>query len=90
MPMLVQGVAMSTFFVSMITIYLNGVPAQQMPPASGLSNFARITAGGFAASLTTTFWDRREAVHQTRLAEIVGSTDPALDEGHAAGSATRA
>src|SRR4029079_12177685 len=63
-PMLVQGVAMSTFFIAMITLVLNGIPPQQVPAASGLSNFARITAGGFAASLTTTLWDRIEAVHQ--------------------------
>src|SRR5580658_3499123 len=69
MPMLVQGVAMSTFFVSMITIQLRDVPPQQTPSASGLSNFARITFGGFAASLTPAFWDRRERLHQTHLAD---------------------
>jgi DHA2 family multidrug resistance protein len=68
-PMLVQGVAMSTFFVSMITILLRDVPGPQTPAASGLSNFARITVGGFAASLTTAFWDRREALQQTHLAD---------------------
>jgi DHA2 family multidrug resistance protein len=72
-PMLVQGVAMSTFFVSMITIQLKDVPPQQTPSASGLANFARITAGGFAASLTTAFWDRREALHQSRLADVQGA-----------------
>jgi DHA2 family multidrug resistance protein len=69
MPMLVQGVAMSTFFVAMITIQLRDVPAAQNPSASGLSNFVRITGGGFAASLTTAFWDRREALQQTHLAD---------------------
>jgi DHA2 family multidrug resistance protein len=75
-PMLVQGVAMSTFFVSMITITLNGIPPSQIPQATGLSNFARLTAGSFAAALTTTIWDRSESLHQTRLAESVASTDP--------------
>jgi DHA2 family multidrug resistance protein len=70
LPMLVQGMAMSTFFVSMITIQLKDVPPAQTPAASGLSNFVRITAGGFAASLTTAFWDRREALHQTHLADV--------------------
>ncbi len=69
-PMLVQGAAMSTFFVSMITLQLKDVPPQQNPAASGLSNFARITFGGFAASLVTAFWDRREALHQTQMADI--------------------
>ncbi|HEX4741133.1 MAG TPA: DHA2 family efflux MFS transporter permease subunit [Caulobacteraceae bacterium] len=75
-PMLVQGVAMSAFFVSLITITLNGVPPSHLPSATGLSNFTRITAGSFAASITTTAWDRSEAMHQTRLAELVGGTDP--------------
>jgi DHA2 family multidrug resistance protein len=45
------------------------VPPQQTPSASGLSNFARITGGGFAASLVTAFWDRRESLQQTHLAD---------------------
>ena len=89
MPMLVQGVAMSTFFISMVTLCLNGVPQHQVPAASGLTNFARITAGSFAASIATTVWDRSEALHQTRLSETVASTDPAwlaaIGKLHAAG-----
>jgi len=69
LPMLVQGVAMSTFFVSMLTIQLKDVPPHQVPAASGLSNFARIVVGGFAASLVTVLWDRREAFHQNVLAD---------------------
>jgi DHA2 family multidrug resistance protein len=68
MPLMVQGIAMSVFFIAMVTIQLKDVPPQQTPSATGLSNFARITAGGFAASLTTAFWDRREALHQTAMA----------------------
>ncbi len=77
MPMLVQGVAVSVFFVSMVTITLNGVPMNQMPQATGLSNFARLSCGSFAAALTTTLWDRGASLHQTRLAESVSATDPA-------------
>jgi DHA2 family multidrug resistance protein len=69
LPLLVQGIAMATFFLAMITILLDGVPHHRIPLASGLSNFARITSGGFAASLATTLWDRREALHQSRLAD---------------------
>jgi MFS transporter, DHA2 family, multidrug resistance protein len=78
MPMLVQGVAMSVFFISLVTISLNGVQPQQVPSATGLSNFTRITAGSFAASLVTTMQDNGAAVHQTRLAETVSSNDPAM------------
>jgi DHA2 family multidrug resistance protein len=75
-PMLVQGIAMATFFVSMVTLTLNGVPGQQVPQASGLYNFMRITAGSFAASLVSTVWDQSATLHQSRLAEVMGSSDP--------------
>ncbi len=69
MPLLLQGIAMTTFFVPLITITLDGLPPERLPSASGITNFARITAGSFAASLVTTYWDRREALHQVRLSE---------------------
>jgi DHA2 family multidrug resistance protein len=79
-PLMVQGVAMSVFFVSLLSILLQGVPPEKVPAASGLSNFARITAGGFAASLTTVLWDRREAVHQARLSDVATLYDPAFSQ----------
>ena len=80
MPLLVQGVAMSTFFVSLITISLDGIAPERIPSASGISNFARITAGGFAASLVTTLWDRREALHQSRLADSSSIYNPVMQQ----------
>ncbi len=76
LPLLVQGVAMSVFFLSMLTISLDGIPPERLPSATGISNFARIVAGSFAASIITTAWDRREALHQSRLAEAVGQGMP--------------
>ncbi len=76
LPLLVQGVAMSVFFLSMLTISLDGIPPQRLPSATGISNFARIVAGSFAASIITTAWDRREALHQSRLSEAVGQGMP--------------
>ncbi len=78
LPLFVQGVAMSVFFLSMLTILLHGIPPQKIPAASGLSNFARITAGGFAASLTTVIWDRREALHQSRLSDSSSVDNPIM------------
>ncbi len=76
MPMLVQGIAMGTFFVTMVTISLDGIPPHKIPAASGISNFSRIVAGSFAASITTTIWDSREALHQSRLAELSTPFNP--------------
>jgi DHA2 family multidrug resistance protein len=43
-----------------------------------VSNFLRIVASAFATSITTTMWDRREALHQTRLAESSSVLTPSL------------
>lgn len=80
LPLLVQGIAMATFFLAMITILLDGVSPPRIPMASGLSNFTRITAGGFAASVVTTIWDRREAFHQARMADLTTSFNPVLTQ----------
>jgi len=70
----VQGIGASGFFLSLLTILLDRVPPNQTPSATGLSNFVRIVVGSFATSITTTMWDRREALHQSHLVE---STTPA-------------
>jgi DHA2 family multidrug resistance protein len=80
-PTLVQGFAMGTFFIALLTITFDRLPADKLPAASGLNNFLRITASGFATSLTTTFWDRREALHQSRLVESLSAFNPTLREG---------
>jgi len=83
-PMLVQGVALATFFISMTTLTLNGLDGRTVPQASSLATFARITAGSFAVALTTTAWERIGTLHQTRIAEIMGSTDPTFSHALAA------
>jgi len=80
LPILVQGVSMATYFLAMVTILLDGVPPPRIPLASGLSNFARITAGGFAASIVTTMWDRREALHQSRMADLITQFSPTFTQ----------
>jgi DHA2 family multidrug resistance protein len=79
-PQLVQGLASGLLFVPLLAITFEGLPAQMLPAASGLTNFLRITASGFAASLTTTFWDRREALHQSRLVESLTEYTPTYQQ----------
>jgi DHA2 family multidrug resistance protein len=76
MPQLVLGVAMGTFFVAILAIVFDGIPGPRVPAASGLAVFLRTLAGSFATSITTTFWDRREAWYQTQLAGASSIYDP--------------
>ncbi len=79
LPLMVQGISSGTFFIATVSIVLDGIPPEKIPSAAGLSNFARIIASGFAVSLITTFWDRREALHQSRMAELTSNFTPAFN-----------
>ena len=70
-PTIIQGIAMAFFFIPLVTITLSGLPPERIPAASGLTNFARITAGAFGTSLFTTLWERRAAFHHSQLAELI-------------------
>jgi DHA2 family multidrug resistance protein len=85
-----QGMGLALFFTPLLAIVLSGLPQSRVASASGLANTLRTLAGSFATSLTTTGWDRREALHQTHLTDRVTVFDPsvrpALDQLHALGA----
>jgi DHA2 family multidrug resistance protein len=80
LPLMVQGISSGSFFIATISILLDDVPQERVPAAAGLSNFARIVVAGFSVSLVTTFWDRREAFHQSRLAEMTSGFTPVFNQ----------
>jgi DHA2 family multidrug resistance protein len=75
-PTFIQGIAMAMFFIPLIALGLAGLPPERIPSASGLMNFARITAGSFGTSITTTVWDRRATLHHAQLVEHLTQSDP--------------
>src|SRR5512140_3165931 len=76
-PTILQGLAMAFFFIPLITITLSGLPPDRIPAASGLTNFARITAGAAATAISTTLWESRAALHHAQLADAVNAGNPA-------------
>ena len=70
-PTIVQGIATAFFFIPLVTITLSGLSPDRIPAASGLSNFARITAGAFGTSIATTMWENRATLHHAQLAEAI-------------------
>ncbi len=70
-PTLIQGIAMSCFFIPLSVILLSGIRPDKIPAASGLSSFVRIVAGSFGTSIATTVWQDRAAMHHAQLAESV-------------------
>jgi MFS transporter, DHA2 family, multidrug resistance protein len=90
LPTIIQGAGMAAFFIPLVTISLSGLSPERIPAASGLFNFARITAGSFGTSITTTVWDRRATLHHAQLVERMSPGDPvtaqALGALHAGGA----
>ena len=68
-PTILQGAAVSFFFIPLTTLTLAGLPPERIPSAAGLSNFTRITAGAMGTSIATTLWDSRAAMHHAHLTE---------------------
>ena len=68
-PTILQGAAVSFFFIPLTTLTLAGLSPDQIPAAAGLSNFTRITAGAMGTSIATTLWEDRAAMHHAHLAE---------------------
>jgi DHA2 family multidrug resistance protein len=76
LPTVLQGAAIGTFFIPLFNLGLQGIPPDKISSASGLLNFARITAGAFGASVATTVWDDRASVHHAYLTEQVANNNP--------------
>jgi DHA2 family multidrug resistance protein len=70
-PTILQGAAMAFFFIPLQAIVFSGLPPEQLPNASGMSNFVRITAGAVGTSIFTTLWENRAALHHAQLAEAI-------------------
>jgi len=70
-PTVIQGFGMAFFFVPLMTLIMSDLPPERIPAASGLTNFARITAGAFGTSIATTLWENRAALHHAQLTESI-------------------
>jgi MFS transporter, DHA2 family, multidrug resistance protein len=77
---LATGFGLAMFMVPLQTILLSGLRGDQVASAAGLSNFMRSTGGAFGASVATSMWARRDALHHAQLAESVSSWDPTTND----------
>lgn len=79
-PQLFQGIGVALFFMPLTAITLSGLPMEKIASASSLSNCARTLAGSIGSSLTTTMWERQEALHHVRLTEAISDLNPVTGE----------
>jgi DHA2 family multidrug resistance protein len=79
-PQIIQGLALTLFFVPITSLAFIGLPPAKMAGASGLFNCLRALFGAIGASVVTTLWERREAFHHARLAGMVDEYSPMARE----------
>jgi MFS transporter, DHA2 family, multidrug resistance protein len=77
LPTILQGAAVSCFFIPLVNLALGGLRQDQIAAGSGLNNFLRITAGAFATSTATTLWENRAALHHAELVQHITAGSPA-------------
>ncbi len=79
-PTILQGAAVSCFFIPLVGLALGDLRQDQIAAASGLNNFLRISAGAFATSIATTVWEARAALHHARMVEHLTPGDPSTTQ----------
>jgi DHA2 family multidrug resistance protein len=75
-PQFFQGIAHALFFAPLTALAFGPLKPHQMAGAAGLFNCLRILFGGIGTSIITTLWERREALHHTRITERVDIFSP--------------
>lgn len=78
-PQFIQGLGLAMFFMPLTAISLSQLRPDQIASASGLANFMRLLAGSIGASITTTLWDNREALHHAQFTANINAYNPALN-----------
>lgn len=72
------GIAVSCFFIPLITLSFSGLAVSEFASGSGLFNFLRQLALGFGTSISITIWDNRASFHDHRLTSGVNAYDPMI------------
>jgi len=77
----VQGIALSLFFIPIVSLTLSPIVNDELAAASGTFNFIRLIAGGgIGTALYVTIWDRREVYHHSRLSEAITAYNPLITQ----------
>ena len=75
-PQIIMGAGLGFVFVPFATISVDPIPNEEMGYATSITGLTRNLGAGFGISISATLLDRRDQVHQMRLAARVSSTNP--------------
>jgi DHA2 family multidrug resistance protein len=80
LPQFVLGLGIVLMSTPINALTLSWITSERTAAALGVSMFTRVAMGSFGASLFTSLWQHRQAIHHTRLAEGITSFNPVATE----------
>jgi DHA2 family multidrug resistance protein len=80
-PQFIQGIGLASFFAPITSISFIGMDPRKIAAASGIYNCSRTLFVAIGTSISTTMWERREAIHQSRLSGLIDEFNPLAQEG---------
>lgn len=69
------GTGLAFFFIPLNNILLAGIPDNEIPSASGISNFMRNMGNSFGTSLVVSYWDRMQTTYHEQLISNIQSSN---------------
>jgi len=80
LPQFVLGIGIVLMSTPLNALILSWVTSEHTAGALGISMFTRVAMGSFGASVFTSLWQHRQAIHHTRLAESITIFSPTWTE----------
>jgi len=80
LPQFVLGLGIVLMSTPINALTLSWIANERTAGALGVSMFTRVAMGSFGASVFTSLWQHRAAIHHTRLAEGITSFNPLATE----------
>jgi DHA2 family multidrug resistance protein len=70
------GIGLACFFIPLNNIMFADIPDNEIPSASGISNFMRNIGNSIGTSLVVAYWDYKQASHHEQLIATVNESNP--------------
>lgn len=75
-PQIVMGAGLGFVFVPFATISVDPIPNEEMGYATSITGLTRNLGAGFGISIAATLLERRDQIHQVRLAAHINPSNP--------------
>ena len=72
---LMTGIGLACFFIPLNNIMFADIPNEEIPSASGISNFTRNIGNSIGTSLVVAYWDHVQAAHHEQMISAINESN---------------